>query len=86
MNVRVRVGSPDGYADPLGGKDVGDEEADFLLIVVANGVPPVLFVFFSLVHSFKEPGLHVHRFSFLHLLHFVMQLRQGTVQFLDFPS
>jgi hypothetical protein len=53
MSVSVEIVSPDGYADLLGGEDVGDEEADFLLIVVPNGVSPILFVFFSFVHLFK---------------------------------
>lgn len=53
MSVSVEILSPDRYADLLGGEDVGDEEADFLLIVVPNGVSPILFVFFSFVHLFK---------------------------------
>ena len=65
--------SAEGDTDFLGGKDAGDKEAALLLVVVADGVEPVLLPLLALVHLGQQPASVVHRLALLHLAHLQVQ-------------
>jgi hypothetical protein len=72
--------SAKGDADLLPGEYAGDEEADLFLVVVADGIDPVAFIFLPGVHEVHETGHVVHGPSILHLAGFVVQFGDGLVE------
>ncbi len=76
----MSVASAEGHTDFLASKYTGDKEANLFLVVVADSVDPVSFVFLSWVHVVHKAWHVVHGPPVFHLAGFVVQVGDGLVE------